>query len=214
MARLQPAELRFPIAMQANLAAVKQELIQTALRESAKIINGKPRPSSFTRNVDGVRGAPETAVKANGFIVYEFQYITEIVAYALQFLVERSPVDSGRYKRSWFVMVDGVRVSNPKDIQPGSIIMISNDQPYSRKIEVGHMRMSVPHGVVDDASVAVNHVFGNMIKASVGFVDLPGGYVLKGRFRRGYRAQARKKLRADTMAGATMTYPTLVIKQR
>jgi hypothetical protein len=40
---------------------------------------------------------------------------------------------------------------------------------------------------------------------------LPGGYVLKGHFRRGIDQFARTKLRKDTQAGSQMTYPALVL---
>lgn len=195
-------------------AQIGAELAKFARAELAKVIGSGEGSPDYDIYVNGNKGASESTVIPPGPIVYDFIWWRDIVAYALQFVIERSPERSGRFRRSWQVMVDGQVVANPKTIMRASVIYIVNTQPYSRKIEVGHMRMRVPHGVVEATRSAVMGIWGNMIRARATQIQLPGGYVLKGHFRKGYRPHARTKLRKDTKAGAIMTYPALKLEMR
>jgi hypothetical protein len=93
-------------------------------------------------------------------------------------------------------------------------LIVTNDQPYHRKIDTGHMRMSVPPGIVEDARQAVMRRFGNVIQAQRRVITLGGAYVLAGVFHQGYRPHARTRLQKDTAAGRELNYPALVISQR
>lgn len=193
---------------------IARELALFAQSElAASIASGEGSPI-YDRYVNGIKDAPESAVVPPGPIVYDFIWWQEIVEYALQHLVERSPVRSGGYKQSWFVLADGSPVSDARDIPIGATVTIVNDQPYARKIDVGHMHMSVPPFLIEEARQAVMRIFGNIITARRSLVDLPNAYTLKGYFRRGVRPRARTKLRADTKAGAKMTYPALILSMR
>ncbi|MDF3810068.1 MULTISPECIES: hypothetical protein [Rhodopseudomonas] len=193
---------------------VARELAAYARRELARAIQDGEGSERFDRYVNGNLGAAEKSVVPPGPIVYQFRWWREILEFALQTLVERSPQKSGRYKQSWFVMTPGGRVKDFDSIPINATVIICNDQPYSRKIDVGHMQMSVRPGVVEDAKKAVMSRFGNMVMAKRTMIPLPGGYVLKGHFRRGYRQFARKRLRPDTTAGSQMLYPALVLSMR
>lgn len=194
-----------------NIAA---ELAAFARRELSRSIQEGEGSERYEKYVNGRLGAEEETVQPPGPILYVFHWWREIVEFALQTLAERSPDKSGRYKQSWFVMTPGGRVKGFDDIPINAQVILCNDQPYSRKIDVGHMRMSVPPGVVEDARKLVLAKFGNLITAKRTMIPLPNGYVLRGRFRRGYRPYARRKLRADTQAGAQMTYPALVLSMK
>lgn len=200
--------------IQLATAAIAPAAIQAALADFARtelarsIASGEASPD-YIRYVNGVQGAVEADVVPPGPILYVFSWWNDIIPFALQYLIERSPAASGRYKSSWFVMVDGTIVSDFASIPIEAVVTIANDQPYSRKIDVGHMKMSVPPGVVEDARKRVQYYFGNLVTARRTLVDLPNAYILKGHFRRGYRKFARTKLRKDTQAGAVMTYPAL-----
>ncbi|NEV75469.1 hypothetical protein DYI24_00035 [Rhodopseudomonas sp. BR0C11] len=194
---------------------IARELAAFAKRELLKAIHEGEASDQYDRYVNGRLGAPEESVQPPGPILYVFKYWREIVEFALDTLIERSPEKSGRYKQSWFVMLPGGgRVQDIDAIPINATVIICNDQPYSRKIDVGHMRMSVPPGVVEDGRKAVLSRYGNIVTAKRTMIPLPNGYVLKGRFRRGYRTYARKKLRKDTQAGAQMTYPALVLSMK
>lgn len=195
-------------------AAIAGELAQFARDSLAEAIREGEASPRFERYVNGRLGAPESSVVPPGPVLYEFQWWREIVEFGLQALMERSPVRSGLYKKSWFAMVGASVVSDLDTIPVDEKVILTNNQPYSRKINVGHMKMSVPPGVVEDVKRTIMSRYGNMIECKATMITLPGGYILKGVFRKGIRPNARTKLRKDTMAGAQMTYPSLVLSMR
>ncbi len=196
-----------PQALNSALAAFARQELQNA-------IHSGEGSSRYDKYVNGRFGADENTVVAPGPIFYEFHWWNEIIEYAIEVLQKRSPVKSGRFKNSWFPMVNGIVQTNIADIPIEATVLIVNNQPYARKIEVGFMEMSVPHLVVEDAMSTFKQRFGNVVQARKTFVMLPGGYVLKGVFRKGIREHSRTKLRRDTMAGAQMTYPAMQLTMR
>jgi hypothetical protein len=192
--------------------AIAKELAAFARAElAAAIASGEASPL-YDRFVNGREGAAEETVVPPGPIVYQFSWWPEIVAFALETLVARSPERSGRFKKSWCVMVNGERVTDYDAIPIGAEVTITNDQPYARKIEVGHMTMRVPPGVAEDARQTVQRVYGALISVQKTMITLPGGYILKGVFTKGVRPFARKGLQKDTQAGQPVTYPALVMR--
>ncbi|MCG5239523.1 hypothetical protein MCW82_07045 [Azospirillum doebereinerae] len=170
----------------------------------AAIAEGVAAPT-YRTIVDGTPDASEDRVRPDGKIVYEFDVWDGVIPYALAFARARSPRQSGAYAASWFAMVNGNPWAEGGNIPPGAEVIVVNDQPYHRKIHVGAMEMSVPPGIVEDLRQAVQRRFGRTLKAEVSFIQLVGGYVLKGRSRRH---------RKDSRAGQPLTYPALVMKAR
>ncbi len=71
-------------------------------------------------------------------------------------LVEKSPVDTGRFKANWTVsdIKPGSTIPDPragiealKSFKPGTSIYISNNLPYARKLEYGWSKQA-PNGMV------------------------------------------------------------------
>lgn len=193
---------------------IQRELARFARSELARAIQEGEGSERYDRYVNGRLGASEDTVVPPGPILYVFHWWREIIEFALQSAVERSPEKSGKYKRSWFVMTTGGIIKSFDEIPINSTVILTNNQPYARKIDVGHMQMSVPPGVIEDVKKMVMSKFGNFVTAKRTMIPLPGGYVLKGRFRKGYRPFARTKLKPDTQAGAQMTYPALVLTMK
>lgn len=193
---------------------IRPELARFARRSVAEVIANKQASSSYEKYVSGRRGAEEETVSDPLVIYYEFSYWQEIIAFALDFLKRRSPVRTGRYQAKHEVMLGSQFIAPDVDIAPDEEVTIVNTQAYARKIEVGFMKMSVERGVYQDARKAVMGKFGQVIDVRFQMVTIPGGYVLKGRFRRGFRKYARTGLKKDTAAGAIMTYPALVMRMR
>lgn len=215
MARIQYLDRELQMATRdLRSEAINAELAKFAKEELGRVISSGEASPNFDRFVNNRAGLTEDQVEAPGPILYVFRYWSEIIEFALQYARDRSPSASGRYKRSWFAMADGAPIDDPEEVASYSEVIVTNDQPYSRKIEVGFMEMSVPPGVVEDTMRAVRRRFGNLIEARTRFVHLPGGYILKGGFRRGIRKFSRTKLRRDTMPGAAMSYPSLVMSLR
>jgi hypothetical protein len=183
--------------------AINKLLAQTAHQALEEAQSAGEAPSSFIRYVNGREGVAEESVEAPGPIVYVFSWLNEVATYALAFAEERSPVLSGRFKSSWFVLVNG-SLWGGEDIPPDPEIILTNDQPYARKIEIGRMVMRVPPGIVEDTRQAVMRRFGNVIQAQKRFIPLAGAYTLK-------TSSGRRK---DRQAGRELSYPALVISQR
>lgn len=194
-----------------NLARELAIFAKKSLKE--EIHEGRASPR-YDRYVNGNLGADEFTVVPPGPILYEFHWWNEVIEFAIETLRKRSPVKSGRYRDSWLAMVNGAVVSDYSDIPVGAQVLVTNNQPYSRKIEVGFMEMSVPPHVVEDSLGTVRSRFGNVVDIKATMVTLPGGYILKGVFKKGIRKYSRTKLRRDTSAGAEMTYPSMLLTIR
>ena len=120
-------------------------------------------------------------------------------------VVLKSPVDTGRYKESWFALADGKLItdlSNPPEAQEYAI---TNDQPYSRVIEIGKKgkgkKFRAGVHVADKTTKAMMTRFGNSIQARTMFLDLA----------------ASGSGRADTVPwitkrGARVNYPSVVMR--
>lgn len=177
----------------------------------------------FDRWVDGIEGAPEESVRPDGVILYEASYWPEIVQFAKDFAVKRSPEDSGDYKRSWEVFVNGSlwRGDDFTAIPGDAYIWITNTAPYHRRIETGNMRVEVPPHIVEDVRRAVARKFRGIIKATVTFLVLYGPgthpksprlpYLLKNQGYRTFAGGNLRRARKDMAPGQPITYPTLVL---
>ncbi len=205
--------------------AIARRMAEVSRQAVAEAIARGEGTESRTTIVNGRVGAAEESVTPPGPIVVKFNWWEEVALYAIEFASARSPVDSGDYRDSWFVLADGEMVA-PENIPPAArMIVVTNDKPYHRKIDVGHMRnMSVPPGIIEDTRQAVNGRYGNMVLAEVGFVELAGGYILKGRqyssakkfsaHIRHNRGRAVATKRKDSKRGQAMTYPAVEISLR
>jgi hypothetical protein len=182
--------------------AIKGLLVSTALQVLSDAQNAREFPSQYITTVNDRVGASIQSVEPPGPIVYTAVWWPEILEYGLSYAAERSPVLSGRFRRSWFAMENGTPVTDFDAIPLNAECIITNDQPYSRKIEVGHMHMSVPPGVVEDLVSALRRKFGNLITVRRRFIPLEGAYVTKRASRRRRRARP---------GGRVLSYPAAVI---
>lgn len=214
--------------VQAHVAAYARSSLQ-------ELISQKRASPLFTRFVDGMQDAPEERVRINnGSIVYLFSHIYQAAIAGLEYAVNRSPQLSGDYRRGWFVGVDGEPWTRPLEEIPNSAqVMITNREPYHRKIDVGGQITSVPPGIVEDTRQMLQKRFPNLLVTRE-FVTISGGtdakggrvpYVLKGRpvesglsytRKEGWRRlrAPRASRRLDRQAGQTITYPAVVFSER
>lgn len=179
---------------------INATLAKTARAALADAISSGEASERYVRSVNGRIGAPEETVDAPGPIVYRFSYLDEAVVYALAFARERSPTRKGTYKRSWFAMVNGRPWDGQSPIPLDAEVIVTNDQPYHRKIEVGAMTMRVPPHIVEDTRQAVQRAFRGAIRAQMRFVDLAGAY----RLERNHGRRGRRK-------GDPITYPAVIL---
>lgn len=190
----------FVVAAKGAREEVQKQLVATAKLQHAKVMQDDPRPSRFTRTVDGVRGAREEQVRPDGTIVYVYPRLDEIVQAAMDLLFDLSPVLSGAYRTGHRLFVDGVEARNLAGWDGQGEIIISNALPYSRKIELGKMTMRVPgtDHVYEQAEFLLRQRFGNQAKIRFTYRGLMGGAVATG------KAHGKSELR----------YPALNIEAR
>lgn len=183
----------------------QRALARFARAERDKIIAAKIERSGvapkYTTAVNGQVGLSEDSVKLPGPIVYTFDDGGEIGLYLLDFLQARAPRDTGDYIKG-FRFIQSGRYVDAAALRPGQAFHITNDRPFSRKIELGAMKMRVPPHIFEDAAQAARKRFGNVAKFRVQYLELVGGYVLKGRGRR---------RRGKSREGEAMRYPAVFV---
>lgn len=198
-------------------AAVKEMHIRLAREGLAAYMRSQREKPGYTIHVDGSPASSERGVKPFGVIEYRFIRLREIARAALAEAIRQSPRRSGRYRRSWFAMVDGAEVDT-RAIPPGTReILITNDQPYSRKINVGAkgFKAYAPPGVVERVKEIMKRRFGNIAEFRTTFVTLDGGYVLqRDQYRRDRQGRRSARPRRDALKGSALNYPTLKIVMR
>jgi hypothetical protein len=180
-----------PQAMAAELARFSKESVATYLRSEAA-------PPGYETFVNGRRGVAEETVRAPGPIVYVFQWWPQILGFAMAYLRGRSPKGGGHrgrtkaYRDSFFVLAGG-RESHPRQwslIPPEAEVIITNDAPYHRKLDVGMMgttpiKLSVPPGIMEDGAAAIRAKFGGLVEAKRIYSTPHSGQWI---YRRGRRA--------------------------
>jgi hypothetical protein len=199
-------------------AALSAYLAGAAVVARDNLIAKGEASNAYQTFVDGRKGVPEIQVRPDGSIRYVFSTLGPAAEFAIGYCINRSPAMKGDYRRAWIVIVNGSKYTGDlRDIPSGTEVIITNPLPYARKIEQGHMRMSVPRGIIEEARQQVKKRFPSLTPEKT-FITIPrsmgGGYILRGRFRRGFRQMARMKLASDTNRGAVMTYPALLLTER
>lgn len=185
----------------AFIAFARQELAETLSEQKAR----SGAAPSYEQTVDGHKGASLESAELGGVIRFDFRYLREIAEFAIEFAREHSPVgpgEKGHYRDNWFLMAGGKPIEADA-ITDQTEIVLTNDKPYHRKIEVGAMTMSVPPGIVEQARLAVLRRYGNVVVPNVKFIKLAGGWVLR-----------RNHGRKGSRAGDEITYPALFITVR
>jgi hypothetical protein len=228
---------RIAVALDSRLSGpeARKRVANTVRGRLQELISTGQAPPHWMRTVDGRRDAPEETVRLNGgTISYLFNILATASAFALEKVVARSPVESGIYQKSWVILVNGKPWTElPTAIPSGAEVVITNTQPYHRKINQAGQVTHVPPYIVQDVIQQTRRRFPSL-NIGVDFVLLPGGYILKG-YGWDSGLSYRKRLspsrpdqklgwnrrflkpkpngRRDRAPGARMTYPAIVITE-
>jgi hypothetical protein len=174
----------------------------------ARAVAPRGVPPAIVRAVDGKVGAALESVRVPGKILFRLGVLQEVAIFALAAARELSPVKSGRYRESWGILVDG----KPRDVAEGPVgpdaaVHVVNTQPYARKIQVRGARFSgVAPKIADRLANRIRAEFGTAaFRVSVAFVELPGGYAVRGR---------GKGAKRGGTAGKPLRYPAVLIRQK
>lgn len=217
---------QFDIAITGSLAQIHKNLIDTAIREHEKVMNTDPKPVNYTRWVDGHEGAPEHTVSARGVITYEYNRYDLVAKAILDTLRQRSPVKSGDYVRGHTLFINGIEVQTLADWKQGDEISISNYVPYSRKIEIGKMKMSVPGHVYETTAQLMRREYRDIADISFTYRGIINGgqvnqltaskTVVERTIVRGSKGRFAKGTSTRTVSGgehnkSKVRYPTITI---
>ncbi len=206
--------------------AINQAVAEFAKQELQRVIAEGVASPEFERYVNGVYGAPEEAYKAPGAIIYEFTNWPLVIRTALDELQKRSPHKSGRFASSFIVITGGKLVTDYRGIPAGAEVIITNAQPYVRRLEAG--KKLGQKRIFDSSKSALARRFSGAFRFETRYLDIASGihplipYILKtngavrlaaqdmrsSAFRAGRATLANRK---GSQAGDPITYPAIVI---
>lgn len=195
--------------------AAKRHHIEIARKGLAKFLATQNPKPGYEIETDGHAATSEESVRPYGVISYRFRRMREIALFCLEEAIRLSPEKSGRYKRSWFVMVDGAATEAASVPPDAKQMHITNDQPYSRKINVGAkgFKKYAPPGVVEKVRQLAIKKFGAIATIEVDHLKMDGGYRLKKQGVR-VRKNGTRYARPDMKAGSGLTYPAVSIRPK
>ena len=192
MARIRSTHQMWDAAALGVIAQCREDVIAFAKAEHAKVMRAPPRPSSFEQYVDGRKGASIDSMRRFGVVEFHYFRIAEVVEAAMQALFDLSPVDSGDYRNSHTIFVNGAAVRNLAGWSPDgdTEVVIANPLIYSRKIELGLMKMRVPgtDRVYQQAVQRLKRQWGNIANIRFTFIPVTDIPASPGRSRREIRA--------------------------
>lgn len=190
-------------ALRDQFAAVKQntraqlgaQILAIAEAANAVIMMMPPQPHGYIRTIfpDGP------------LIVYEYQRSDLALEFALDVLRSLSPRLTGAYQEAHTVFINGVAVQPPYQFSPSDDVVISNLEPYARKIEVGKMKMTVP---------GTDHVYQQaqqiIAREYAGLIDVQ--FTWRSLSTKTNQARIVTKKKGRTSEHATQSQPALVFK--
>ena len=203
MARTAVERLFTPVLQAYSPEAQRLELIAFAQAGIANFIARNP-DLTYTIQVNGSTVSSENAVGLGpATISYTIQRLPQVGRFAIATAVAMSPQGpTGRYKNAWFLIADGVETDRNRIPGNTQELILINDEPYARKLNVRGARFQgVPPGIVERVRQLVIRRFGGFVTTNIEFHTLRGGYILK-------RNTKRHR------AGEEMTYPSLVIRNK
>lgn len=124
---------QFAAAKKNTRIELGSRILAIAEAANAAIMALPPQPHGYIRTIF-----------PNNLIVYEYQRSDLVVEFALDVLRSLSPRLTGAYQEAHTVFVNGVAVQPPYNFYATDDVVISNLEPYARKIEIGKMKMTVP----------------------------------------------------------------------
>lgn len=202
----------------------KRHLINTARQGVEGILNEQistvgVRPSAVVyANMLGNMNLE--SVKLPGPIIAIFDQRAAIVKMALQELRDASPIQSGLYRNSHIILLNGTQVETlPANLSATDQIVLTNPVPYARRVEIGKTKagrdftISVPNRIFE--RVTKNKLlprFRNVADISFGYIELSGAYKIKGRLTSHYIAKGGARRRRRQQIGKSIQTPAIFIR--
>lgn len=192
-------------------SAAHDALVRTAEAARSRVLSSIPAPSSYRQIVDGAEGAPLTAVRPDGTIVFAWQYLGEVVARTYEMVVSSSPRDTGAYIAGIVVLADGTQVDVNAVPPDAAQVYIVASVPYARRLEIGKREsgapfvLQVPYQNMEHLATVAHRLYNTLAAISFEYVDLTNPYVVR-------NASARRR-RNGKLSGV-IQYPAILIEPR
>jgi len=166
-------------------------LVKTATESTQRIVAEQTARAGIPPQVETYANRPGNrdlkSVTLPGPIVSLFDYRPEIAAVALLELVRASPVESGTYRDSHTLFLNGIPVSGPlPPLRTQDELMIANPVPYARRLEIGRttsgrrFTRNVDNRIYETVARRVLQPrYGAVAKIQFTYVGLPDAYVTK-----------------------------------
>lgn len=183
--------------------------------------SGGIEPDLETMVVDGRRDASTADIKATSRIILDWNYITEAAIRTIGYLRLHGPEQSGRWKDSIVLLIDGHEhhVDQPIPVDTAQVtVVVAAD--YARKLEVGRTEsgrafsIQVPMHFVEASKIILQNQMRGVAEFEFIYVDLAGAHVntsVAGTHRRIFRSGRARigRPRNDT----TVRYPAILINE-
>lgn len=164
----------------------KNFLIQFAQTDINRISARQGPPTEVFANRPG--NANLQSVTLPGPIVAIFDSRRRIALEALELLWAASPVQSGRYRNSHTILLNGKQVADlPAALIVGDVIAIVNPVPYARRIEIGKTQagrdfvIQIPNRIYERvAKSKLMPKYRNVASITFGYIDIEGAALIKG----------------------------------
>lgn len=210
-----------------NAQAARELLVKTARDERDRVLREQTARSGgiaplYRQVVDGIEDAALEQVRADGVIVFGWNYAPEITQDTIYALAGRSPVRSGQYVASFEIAVDDLYSAALSDITINTReIRIIATAPYSRRLEVGKdkdgnpfVKQVAPH-IVEETMIVQRALLGSIAEFEFGYSDIPGAWELspQGRIPRHFE-NGRWAYRPSPRSETHVRYPTIIMRPR
>jgi hypothetical protein len=152
--------------------AARQKHIEISKAALARVLAGQTVQPTIEYIIDGHPAANEDAVRPFGVITYRFLRLRQACAFAQAQAEALSPVLTGRYRKSWFFLVKDQETALADIPEDADVVILTNDQPFSRKINVGAKGFEryVPPGICEKVRLLVRKQYGRTIDARVDYI--------------------------------------------
>lgn len=139
-------------------------ILQRVIEQRARI-EAERRGAKVTLTVDGIKNTTESMIKDTSVVVWQFQWVGDLVRWIDQQLIAASPVEQnaskstpGEFQRSFIAYADGSEFDLNGDVpEEVSEYIIMNTQPYAGKIERGESPQA-PDGVFQGVAHLAAHL--------------------------------------------------------
>lgn len=154
-----------------------------------------------------------------GPIVALFDQRRRIALEALELLRAASPVQSGRYRNSHTILLNGKEVPDlPPAMSSMDVVTIVNPVPYARRIEVGKTQsgrafvIQVLNRIYERTAKKLMGKYRNVARIEFGYIDIEGAALIKGGLSRHYIAKGGKRRQRRQQVGKAVQAPAIFIR--